>query len=333
MSYNFLNTLHRALDVYNFPLNISLIKQIQCVRLLYQNLRHRDTYKYLPSIDELQTRFNNLAFEIYADPKETQAFHELIDTSLELGIPLPTATRSEIVVEQSNLLRQYAQLKPKKSADVYALKSITMDKQNVHHHGINEQIKIIVRKIVDDYPCVLNNHIWKTLEGELRKHIHSWRDTNIQSLKFIKENISTFNLDIGLKELLGSLFLWIMHQKDDSTRSQLFNRLNEELHDMRGTCSTGHLSRLINVVQGFSERYEIKIEPEKEMKAYIYQHLTNALKRAPESVQEGMIEKTSPYINFLTDPKWIEHFSSRFGKKNIPFIQKCTEEFAGTSLY
>lgn len=319
-NYIQLNQIHRSLDIYNYPQNIPLIRQLHAIRALYSYQYYRRNYREIPPVEELRNRLSNMAYEIYTLADNPQLTHELMDTALEIGASLP------VIETQRNLFREYERLIPesKPVKNIYSLQAITEDSQNVHHTSINEHVKTVVRQMVSDYPP--QDSVWNILVAEIKKHIHSWRPTNLDTLKFIKENPSTFNINITLKSLLISVFLFITHQSEE-LRDQLYQRLNEELHEMRGKCSTGHLSRLVNVVQGFSERYTIKIQPEREIKSFIYYHLNKILQEAPEDVQEGMTEGTEPFRQFILNTKNQTFFESRFGTEYSEYISNCIQEY------
>jgi hypothetical protein len=317
-SYERLNHIYRALDIYNFPNGIPLTRQLQALRVLHENRYHRN----LPTKTELDTRLQNLSYEIYNSQDNTQLIHELIDTALEIGISLP------MIETQRNLFREYERQIPheqtiKPISDLYSLKTITEDSQNVHHTSINEHIKTIVKQIVIDYPP--QNSAWSILKSELQKR-HSWKNTNQETLKFIYENPCRFTIDITLKQLTISVFLFIAHQQED-IREQLYQRFNEELDEMRGKCSTGHMSRLVNIVQGFSDQYTIQILPKEEIKSFVYHYLTKRLEEAPEDVQEGILEHTSEFKNYIFNDQYRAFFISRFGTEHTDFIDKCIHEY------
>lgn len=303
--YNNLNQLNRALDIYNFSDNIPYLKRLESIRYLY-NVQHKDRYRnQQPSQIELRHRLYNLAIEIYASQPNNQLIHELIDTAMEMNVTLP------VVEEQKELFRQYT--KPNKN-DIFSLKTITQDRQNVHHTLINKNIRELIHKIMKDYPP--DDGIWRFIRPELQKH-KSWLDTNLESLKRIEDNHA-------LKQPMLSVFSFIFHQPLE-LKEQLFQRLNEELDDMRGTCTTGHLTRLINVTQGLTTRYKLEIDPKKEIKKYVYEALTIHLKKAPEHIQEGVLECTDAYKKYLTDHS--TSIEAHLGKDNRTMIQKCIDDF------
>ena len=89
-------------------------------------------------------------------------------------------------------------------------------------------------------------------------------------------------------------------------RKELLQRLAEELVDMNGLCSTGHLSRLINVIQGFPDTPEdlkIKINPKDEIYASIQTYLNSEIQNSENSEQllDYMIDGNQEYLKFIID--------------------------------
>ena len=126
------------------------------------------------------------------------------------------------------------------------------------------------------------------------------------------------------------MFLWINSHKGDR-REELLSRLNEELKDMNKTCSTGHMARLINVLQGYTDnqKYILGIDVEKEIKKQIFAHLTKSLKGADDKVIDGIVERTPEYIEYIKNEgdkmreKWVEEF----GSQHTEYIDECINKF------
>jgi hypothetical protein len=72
-------------------------------------------------------------------------------------------------------------------------------------------------------------------------------------------------------------------------KDEMIKRLFEELEDMSGTCSSGFLSRLVNVVSGFDENLSIRI-------SWQDQIISNFVARL-NSLAQKIIELNSPFYN------------------------------------
>lgn len=72
-------------------------------------------------------------------------------------------------------------------------------------------------------------------------------------------------------------------------KDEMIKRLFEELEDMSGTCSSGFLSRLVNVVSGFDENLSIRI-------SWQDQIISNFVARL-NSLAQKILEPNSPFYN------------------------------------
>ncbi|NBP59441.1 hypothetical protein EBU71_23365, partial [bacterium] len=215
-----------------------------------------------------------------------------------------------------------------KPKDIYALEAIVGDSQNVHHSSINEHMKTIVQQLVQNYPP--QSTYWIHLKAELLKSGRGWRSTNLETLKFIYENTCNFTIGVTLRQLALSIYGFIIAYPSTQTQDELFRRFNEELDEMRNKCSTGHMSRLVNIIQGFSDQYTIHIHPEQEIKTFIYQYLNRKLQDAPEDVQDGMVEQNQAFKEYVLTDTHREVFQQRFGTDHTEWINQCMKDYVST---
>lgn len=81
-------------------------------------------------------------------------------------------------------------------------------------------------------------------------------------------------------------------------------RLLEEIISMAQYCSTGHLSRFINVIQGFTEDPAlcITISDFAQIKSVVANVLQKILSSAPEDVLDSMFEEDQTiFANFIVE--------------------------------
>jgi hypothetical protein len=120
------------------------------------------------------------------------------------------------------------------------------DKQNVHE--FSHQAKEIARRIIARWPSLSPT-------------------TGSIDHPFVRELER-----MGLTELFSSIMTFINRSKHER---ELRKRLFEEMDEGSGTCVTGHLCRLINVVRGYiGDDYEMKI-PDKTHDKTVLFHLLN----------------------------------------------------------
>lgn len=114
-----------------------------------------------------------------------------------------------------------------------------------------------------------------------------------------------------LSSILRHIYAYI--QQDYKNKVELEKRLLEELLDMAGTCSSGYISRLVNVLSGFG-MHTFHISWEDQIKANLSGRL-NALIRLSENKDELLEQMTSEGIG--TKPAFLKFF-----RENISFIKE-----------
>lgn len=156
------------------------------------------------------------------------------------------------------------------------------DGQNVHNSSINENVKEIIKKLYTEN----NIHIQpgyriNNLNEVSMRMTHLAKQKSIitkQKLSGVMDRImidtSKFECGVGLCDVL--ILIWIKI-KSSNNKDELEKRLLEEMEDANGQCASGLLSRLVNVLSGFFDGYEIKIAYKDQLKNYIYNHYNKLL--------------------------------------------------------
>jgi hypothetical protein len=141
-------------------------------------------------------------------------------------------------------------------------KTIFQNAQNVHTDEIEKSVYEILEYLLL-YPTLKINNIpidFDYIEKEI-KQIETYKNSqkdeiniSLNRIKLDRTLYSKFNNT--LSNVLIKVWSYIIGHKD---KEQLIIRLLEELVDMSGTCSTGYLSRLVNVLSGFDDKFNIRI--------------------------------------------------------------------------
>lgn len=114
----------------------------------------------------------------------------------------------------------------------------TVYDDNHNTHSIIDQTCEIAKKIMKEYPAIyekrpFNHPFFDRIESEKQ----SFRDMDIKSL-----------------------FASIQRFANESPLStEIWSRITEELNDSINHCLTGHITRLVNSIRGFDERFETKM--------------------------------------------------------------------------
>lgn len=228
-------------------------------------------------------------------------------------------------------------------------KTIYADSQNVHNSKINQTVVQVLENLYSIYKKQINLQDSTSIENKNFKLLCIDNISNIllekypekkelirSGLKYIKNSIATFGKDnITIQDAFLSLWAWISTHKD---KTELESRLLEELKEMSGMCTTGHIARLMNVIQGFTEddRLCIRISDLDQCNSVIRKYLNDMLSKCTdEKVLEGMIDGSDEYVRFIrrkiADKLLL--WQNEYGKEILNHVAKVTNEFAKTEVF
>ena len=315
-TYDLINKINRAMDIYNFPKQNSVLLHLQSIRLLYDKRRYKESMnlRYMPSVENLKQRLLSIHYDIIFS-RNPQDIDEFMDTAIHLRVTLPTLN----ITEQLNEYNRYIIPNPNnsKQTQLITFHNLTKDKQNVHNTQINESVKNSVVKLVEIYKNTHNLKLFNLNNiTNILKQRNSWSPKNDKSILFIESNISTFGIDITLRELFISVYLHIINVLSEH-KEELLDIFNDELKDMSGKCSTGHMSRLVNILQGFDDTFTIKIDNDKIVKNFIFNYLNEEIKNESDDVLDSIIDDPQLYrkhvYSIIENDKFIVKFKEKFG--------------------
>ena len=149
---------------------------------------------------------------------------------------------------------------------------------------------------IDEFnECFLKIHDELVNEVDLEQvqlHLqHIYPESSI----FIKACIERISMETTIFEHFTLLTLFNALWKFISIHKysiELKNRLVEEMKEMYNYCTTGHLSRLINTIQGFTviDDLQIKISSKDQIKASVTAYLSKCLETAPDEILDNMLD-------------------------------------------
>lgn len=138
--------------------------------------------------------------------------------------------------------------------------------------------------------------------------------------------------EFRLYSVFVALWRWI-NKHENSKDLKL--RLLEEMKSMDGYCSTGHLARIINVIQGYTddENLSITIEIDTAIKSIIKLLLDTSLEDAPDEIMDSMIDDDKMlFLEFIRDI--INNNLDRLTKEHGPIkniILECVKTYTDHS--
>jgi len=253
----------------NYPLLFTLL----CSKYIISTVPNKDL------IDKAKT----ILYNISSDINETIQFRcEAIDTLLEYG----------------NLKdREFGKSELEKLGNNYydnMIKTIYTNTQNVHDETINISIRNMLRTLIKD-----------DLKYKLEKE-YQMEDIHNFIIDYCNKNELNYSIYLDtLKRLMTDpskyegknlcniiLMVWKkINSFEDYIKLELYKRFIQELHDMIDTCSSGHLSRILNILSGYIEDkdYQLKINPIDSLRSSIFARLNSELRKLGINQQEEIL--------------------------------------------
>jgi uncharacterized protein (UPF0147 family) len=267
-------------DIYNYILDISndislpVEIRMNAVDILLHSNNNRYTVaanKVLESIRRIDDiRRDPPLFQTVLNPFQTE------DIQLQRGI-----------INDIQLQRETQIIEAKREIP----RTVYEDSQNVHNTGINDSVLNLANELVKSYnpaPNILgfDYELIAEFSPEEREIIE-------KSLHRIMTDPSTFKYDTNLYIIFQSLLNYIQSLKEP-LKTNVNKRLVEELREMSGMCVTGHLSRLINVIQGFEEipnKFKLNISLDDEIYATLKNYYDKILSEDDELMDDMLTDE------------------------------------------
>jgi hypothetical protein len=291
-----------------FKMNIDIESKIQCLNfLLRSDIQY---HRKIEAVNELQTIATN-----GRNTMPVNRLANLVDLLMHSGITTP-----EIINDLMATLRaREAQMYTTDLQDgIRHPPNVYGDSQNVHDSDINNSIKDFLDLLAKDvhnneykYDILHKNPVELIDEIEVVLAENGFKDSAIKnSLDRISTDFAKFSNknQFRLRDILQRVWNRIMNCIPLNIQKDLLQRLSEELVEMSGTCSTGHMSRIVNVLSGYTEDLKITISWQKQISANIIARLNKRM-QADESgdIVNAMIETDEtarlPYTQFLVSNK------------------------------
>lgn len=183
-----------------------------------------------------------------------------------------------------------ASLRGYRTRDIKNERTVYDDSQNVHDEKVNKSVLRAACKLIEMYSEGEFDDI--KIKKELIEMSPVSEESVVKVLERIQIDTSHFSHGdnrFNLYTVFSNLWKYIsLHQH----AKELKIRLLEEIISMALYCSTGHLSRFINVIQGYTEDPDlcIRISNFAQIKAVVSNILQKILTSAPEDVMDSMID-------------------------------------------
>lgn len=168
-------------------------------------------------------------------------------------------------------------------------KSVYNDSQNVHDHDINKSVLLACYTLITE--TKIDNLLIDDIRQQLLTATPQYNDAIITVLSRIQFDQSKFKYNdftFGLFEIFCALYMYIQNH---SNKDDLMLRLGEEMNEMEKYCSSGHMSRFINVIQGYTDdkRLQIRISDKQQINSIISHYLNKCCETTSDEIMDSMI--------------------------------------------
>ncbi len=194
--------------------------------------------------------------------------------------------------------------------------------QNAHVDEIEDSVKKGIEFLIsmdNEYskiPDPTLDEMYETISLDISEEEDELISSAIQRINFDRGIYSEYAL--SLKNIAIKVWKFINQHE---CKDELINRMREELIDIAGTCSSGYVSRLINVISGYTS-FNLRISWRDQIAANLAGRL-NAKARAIDNLnfQEKVLNEMAK-INNPTGEN-----NTHYNKKNfMAFFRECLPE-------
>ena len=176
------------------------------------------------------------------------------------------------------------------------------DSQNVHNHHIQECIRNSIHNIISIKPAIYN-------VNEYILNDNVFKETTKQMLfEYMSDTTVHSTFQITFEELLQCVLTVIDSNQHSKEIKEI---LNQEMLDSQCKCYTGRMSRLINCLNGYTDKVKVQISDVEQI-GYVIQSVANELKtkqeysieKHKEKVKQELLERK--YTETIID-EWIAY--------------------------
>lgn len=267
LDYDLVNTGHKCVYDDFDSLNAPLHYKINSSQHILTQLRLEDYDK-----DEVQSFLLNIGKDTN---KSLNLRAEACDILSRCAWDIPIKEEAKKIIEELG-------------EDISVLRTIYTNSQNVHNEHITDSFLQTLRSLKSD---TLITHNIDEINGLLKLEIHSNNYDKLSNVfQQILINTARYD-DLTLTEILLLIYERIC---DHPSHEELKKRLIEEMCDMDGTCSTGYLSRLLNVLSGFYDNVApVRISYKDQLRSNIFARFTFYISTLNEHNKNSIVEEIS----------------------------------------
>jgi hypothetical protein len=275
LDYEIVNECHKYVYNHFYEFNAPLMYKILSAQFILAHLLHTEYDR-----DELQ----QFLLEIANDKEQSVNYRaECADILYRHGV------EKHYVEDAENVIKELGELYQKNKVS-----TIYTNAQNVHDITINKKIINTLQKLIETVKTTRNSgEVLESIRNE-----HSYLDS--EKLHKIMSSLERITIDTAKYEMLNMSDILVLVWEyicNSEHKNELENRLLQELEEMDETCSTGHLSRILNVLSGYFVESSVEISFKEQLRSNIFARYTKMINMLPEYKKEKINEEM-----ILTNP-------------------------------
>lgn len=246
--------------------------------LMYKILSAQFILSHLLPIEYNRDELQLFLIEIAKDKEQSVNYRsECADIIYRHGVEKQYVKEAEIVIKELGDLYQ-----KNKVSTIYT------NAQNVHDTTINKKIINTLQKLIETVKTT--RHSGEILETIRNKYTH----IDSEKLHKIMSSIERIMIDTAKYETLNMSDILVLVWEyicNSEHKHELENRLLQEFEEMDETCSTGHLSRILNVLSGYFVENSVEISFKEQLRSNIFARYTKMINMLPEYKKEKINEE------------------------------------------
>lgn len=177
-------------------------------------------------------------------------------------------------------------------------KTVYENAQNVHNTKLEESSLIVIRFLMG----IQSKGDLEEVITSIEKEIGDEDDDKKKKIQLSLNRITidrSFYHNTSLSTILIKVWSYIERREEEDIRIEMRKRLLEELYDMSGTCSSGFILRLLNVLSGFEEEATLKMSFEDQIVGNFVGRLNGYAKKICDKSSPFYKEKLKDVLKLL----------------------------------
>jgi hypothetical protein len=206
------------------------------------------------------------------------------------------------------------------------------NEENIHYVDTST-INHILEFLNHTYPFVCRQD-GKSVLKRIKNMVVDTNDYSKMKVALIRIENDRSHYGAHQNTLLDILLMIFKHIENHKYSKEMSKRLVEELVEMAGTCSTGHVIRLANVLSGFDNNFSVKMLPEESLKSKLFHRLNQKITEIEEEEYRNDIlyEITLPSSYPHLRMNFLKFFREVFSTLREELHEEFKDEMSGTDF-